>query len=107
MARTPQVTRTITTTQVTIMGVEVNTAEVTNKTFTVPRTYKDDEKLLKAVKAVAETDAYKVVSIVDKQVQETLYGMTEQEFIEHASVLPPRAVANPATDKKADKKSNK
>ena len=28
--------------------------------------------------------------IVDKEEIETLYGMTEQDFIEHAVVLPPR-----------------
>lgn len=103
MARTPQVTRTITTTQVTILGLNIQTAEPENKTFTVPRTYKDDEKLLKAVKAIGETDDFKIVSIADKQVNETLYGMSEQEFIENAHVLPPRQVAQ-ATPKKSNKK---
>ena len=104
--RTPQVTRTITTTEVTILGMDIEKAEPMNKTFTVPRTFKDESKLLKAVKAVGETDTFKVVSIVDTKVNETLYGMSEQEFIEHAHVLPPRAVAQ-ADEKKSNKKNNK
>jgi hypothetical protein len=104
--RTPQVTRTITTTEVTILGMDIEKAEPMNKTFTVPRTFKDEAKLLKAVKAVGETDTFKVVSIVDTKVNETLYGMSEQEFIEHAHVLPPRAVAQ-ADEKKPNKKNNK
>ena len=90
MARVPQVTRTIVTTKATALCLNVETGEAENATFTVPRTYKDNEKLLKAIKAVGETDTLKVVHIVDVQTEETLYGMTEQDFIAHASILPPR-----------------
>lgn len=91
MARIPMVTRTIITTKATILALDTVTAEAQNLTVTVPRTYKDDSALLKAVKAQAETDTLKMVSIVDKEEIETLYGMTEQEFINHAKVLPARA----------------
>ena len=90
MARTPMVTRTITTTRVNVMCLDVQAGEPFNKEITVPRTYKDDETLLKTVKPLIETETVKAVHIVSKTTIETLYGMTEQDFIEHAKVLPER-----------------
>jgi hypothetical protein len=90
MARVPMVTRTIITTKVNVMCLDIETGEPCNKSVVVPRTYKDDEKLLKKVKEVLETETLKPVHIVDKGEIETLYGMPEQEFIEHAKVLPSR-----------------
>lgn len=90
MARIPMITRTIVTTKVNVMCLDVEVGEPMNKCVTVPRTYKDEKKLLKVVKELIETDSLKAVHIVDKTEVETLYGMTEQEFIEHAKVLPPR-----------------
>lgn len=90
MARVPMVTRTITSTEVNVMCLDVEKGEPINKDVTVSRTFKDDEKLLKEVKKIIETDTIKAVHIVDKKEVETLYGMSEQEFIEHATVLPPR-----------------
>lgn len=72
------------------MCLDIETGEPCNRSVVVPRTYKEDEKLLKKVKEVLETATLKPVHIVDKEEIETLYGMTEQEFIEHAEVLPPR-----------------
>ena len=92
MARVPMVTRTITTTKVNVICLDIEKGEPCNKSVVVPRTYKDDEKLLKKVNEVLETETLKPVHIVDKEEIETLYGMTEQNFIEHSEVLPPRAV---------------
>ena len=91
MARVPMVTRTITTTKVNVMCLDTETGEPCNKIIVVPRSYKDDETLLKKVKEVLETETFKAVHVVDKEEIETLYGMTEQEFIAHAKVMPPRA----------------
>lgn len=90
MARVPMVTRTITTTKAIVMCVDVEVGEPFNKEVTVPRTYKDNDSLLKTVKPIIESETVKAVHIVDKTEIETLYGMTEQEFIEHATVLPER-----------------
>lgn len=90
MARVPMVTRTITTTKAIVMCVDVEAGEPFNMEVTVPRTYKDSESLLKTVKPIVETETIKAVYIVDKTEIETLYGMTEQEFIKHASELPER-----------------
>ena len=90
MARIPMVTRTITTTRANVMCLDVQVGEPFNKEITVPRTYKDDETLLKTVKPLIETETVKAVHIVSKETIETMYGMTEQDFIEHAKQLPKR-----------------
>ena len=97
------VTRTIITTEVTCLCLNTETAEPFNTKVTVPRTYKDNESLLKAVKKVAEhvgvTDPagntyygepIVVAKVVDFTEVETLYGMTESDFLAYAKVLPPR-----------------
>ena len=94
MARTPMVTRTIKTTKVNVMCLDVQAGEPCNKVITVPRTYNDDEALMKKVRPLLETETLKAVHIVGKQEIETLYGMTEQDFIEHAKLLPPRNTAH-------------
>lgn len=91
--RKPQVTRTIITTKANVMCLNVNTGECENHVFVAPRTYKDNEKLLKVLKASNETDELKLVHIVDVETEETLYGMSEEDFIKSASILPPRTKA--------------
>ena len=89
MARKPMVTRTITTTQVTALCMDIHKCEPCNITVVLPRTFKDEQKLLKAVREQVDNDDIKVVHIVDKKEVETLYGMTEQTFIKHALKLDP------------------
>lgn len=88
------VTRTIKSTRVTALCLDTQTAEPSNQTFIVGGTYPSDPKgndrLLKKLKSAHETETFKVVSIVDKEVQENLYGMTEEEFISGAQILPAR-----------------
>lgn len=95
--RKPMVTRTIQTTTVTLMCLDTESAEVENRTVTLPRTYKDEKAILKVAKPLVETDNFKAVTVVDTEVNEVLYGMSEQEFIEHANILPPRT-ANADTE---------
>ena len=87
MARKPMVTRTIVTTKVNVLCLDIQSAEPFNKVVTLPRTYKDEKKLLKKVEEVVNTDDVKAVRIVDKEEVKTLYGMTEQDFITNAIVL--------------------
>ncbi len=98
MARVPMVTRTITATNATVMCLDIEQGEPCNVTVTVPRTYKDEESLLKKIKPMVETDTIKAVHIVSTEQLETLYGMTEQDFMEHAKVLPPRNTSTDETD---------
>lgn len=95
MARQPQVTRTIITTKVNVLVV--NTAERTTKEaeFILPRTYKDEKALLKALdKCATLGENERIVSVISTDEVETLYGMTESDFIKYATVLPPRTKAD-------------
>lgn len=90
MARARKVTRTISSTKVIVMCVDIETAKVNNYEVTIAGTYADEKKLMKAVTKVVETETLKPVSVVSTEVIETLYGMDEQKFIEMAEVLPTR-----------------
>lgn len=90
MARIPMVTRTIPTTVVSVFCVNTDDRTTFEQSITLPRTYKDDTKLMKAVEKVLEGEPIKAVSIIGSEVHETLYGMTEADFIKSANVLPPR-----------------
>ena len=93
MARKPMVTRTFKTTKVVALCMDVVNCEPVNKEATLPRTYADEKKLMKATKDAIETDEIKVVQIVSKEEIETLYGMEEQDFINNAEILPARTEA--------------
>ena len=81
------VTRTITTTQVNVLCLDIVAGEPFNQQVTLPRTYKDDKKLMKAIEEVVNTENVKAVHVVAKEEVETLYGMSEQHFINNAVVL--------------------
>lgn len=94
MARIPMVTRTIESTEVNVLCVDVVAGEPFNKDVTVAGTYKDDKSLMKAVEKIVNTDEIKAVHIVHTETKETLYGMTVDKFIELADVLPPRGTSD-------------
>lgn len=89
MARKPMVTRTVVTTKATVLCVNTVAEETTTEVVEVPRTYTDDSKLLKAVKETLDATIIPV-KVISTETVETLYGMTEQKFIEQAEKLPTR-----------------
>ena len=89
MARKPMITRTVTTTKATVLCVNTVAEETVTKVVEVPRTYTDDSKLLKAVKETLDKTIIPV-KVISTETVETLYGMTEQRFIELAEKLQPR-----------------
>lgn len=93
MARIPMVTRTIQTTKANVLCLNIVEGEPFNKVVTLPRTYKDENAMLKVISKMVDNDEVKAVHVVDYYVEETLYGMPEQRFIELAQVMPPRNVA--------------
>lgn len=93
MARIPMVTRTIQTTTATVLCLNITEGEPFNKEVVLPRTYKDEKSMMKVVEKVINTEDVKAVHIVHTEVNETLYGMTEQEFIAAARILPDRKVS--------------
>lgn len=89
MPRVPQVTRSIQTTRANVLCLDIQQGEPFNKEVVLPRTYKNEKAMLKQVEKVINNDTVKPVHIVSYEVQETRYGMTEQQFIEYAEILPP------------------
>lgn len=89
MARKPMVTRTIITTRVNVLCLNVVTCEPFNKEVVLPRTYKDSKKLKKSLEELCNTEEEKVVHVVDVEEVETLYGMSEQTFIMNSVILDP------------------
>ena len=92
MAKKPMVTRTMQTTRVNVLCLDIVNGEPFNESVVLPRTYKDDRALLKAVEKVINDDECKAVHIVSSEVIEKLYGMTEEKFLEVADELPPRKI---------------
>ena len=90
MARQPIVSRTIMTTKANVLCIDVQNEQPFTKVVVLPRTYKDEKSMLKKIKPMIESDTIKVVHVQNFVVESTLYGMTEEEFIHYAQILPPR-----------------
>lgn len=93
MARERMVTRTVIATQVTALCLNIESAEPFNKDVTLSGTFKDKQAVERAAKKVIDNATEKCVTVVEYHETETLYGMTEQKFIELAKVLPPRGTS--------------
>lgn len=96
--RKPMITRTFVTTKVVALGMDIETCEPGNKVFILPRTYKDDKAIMKELDKRTEEEHFKCVKICSTEIIETLYGMTEAEFIRVAKELPPRMKAQETTE---------
>lgn len=91
MKRERMVTRTITTTDVTVLVINVETAEPHNETFKLIGKYKSDEDIVKEIDKLVEYPI-KVVCIVDKHESATKYASREKDFVEFA--IPERKEEN-------------
>ena len=93
MARERMVTRTVESAKVTVMAVNLETHEVTTPVITISNTI-EPKKRLKYIQENYSVTGIAIAAIINTEVVETLYGMTEREFIEKAKVLPPRTILN-------------
>ena len=90
MARQPMITRTVTTTVAKVLCINLADEVPFTQEVKLPRTYRDEKTMLKRIKPLLESDTVKVVHVQSAVTEETLYGMTEQQFIDSATILPPR-----------------
>lgn len=90
MARKSMITRTITTTCVKALALNLDTHENETITVILPRTYKDDKALEKALNKAKVPAGLKPVLVLSSEVVESLYGMTDEDFIAAAEVLTAR-----------------
>lgn len=90
MSRQPVVTRTITTTTVKLLFVDTATKTTDEVEVTLPRTYKNDDALLKMANKRRDNERIKYVAVLDAPVvQKKRWGMTEEEFIDAGREFPP------------------
>lgn len=82
------ITRTMKTTQATVMAVNTESAEVFNITFNLSGTFKDEKATLKEIYKTAELDpAVKIVALVDSTVTNELYAISETDFLKYAHIV--------------------
>ena len=88
--RERMVTRTVASVDYVCMSVNVETRQVEDLTVNIPNGATMAEKA--RLKAIAEAmpEGNTFVKVISETVKETLYGMSEEQFIKLAKVLPPR-----------------
>ena len=84
--RVPVVSRTITTTRVELICLNVESGKTESVFMTFPREPKDDA-ILKQAKREYETNDFKVVYIADRVRFTAKYSMSEAEFIKNAKKI--------------------
>ena len=84
--RKPSVTRTISTLNITVIGMDVVTCEPMNKTFPVYESEapKDEAKLFNYIRKMYETDTFKITAIVEKKLVTKTYKMSLSKYIKEA-----------------------
>lgn len=92
MAKEAKITRTMKTTEVTAVAVDLTTRECVTFTYTLPRTYKDNKEILKVVKATFDTPVLNHIDIESVKVIEKRYGLAESKFLEVAEEIPMKSV---------------
>lgn len=95
MARERMVTRTISTTTIEVLVINIETSEVGTKHFVLGQNMiKDDKTMLSNAQIMLNKETgnelWKCVAVKNIKEEETLYGMPESDFIKYAKILPPR-----------------
>lgn len=87
MARKRMVTRTIASTKAKASVYNIDKDEIQTLEYNLPGELSSDDALKVITKEHTEVRPMKVTEVT---VQEELYGMSEEKFIELAEILPPR-----------------
>ena len=84
--RKPSVTRTISTLNITVIGMNVVTCEPMTMTYPVYESEapKDEEKLFNYIRKMYETDTFKISAITSKEAVTKTYRVSLRKFIEDA-----------------------
>lgn len=103
--RKPSVTRTISTLNITVIGMDLVTCEPMTKTYPVYESEapKDEVKLFNYIRKMYETDTFKISGITDKTSVTKTYTMPLEVFIQGADeVIKGKAVDETKTQDTAD-----
>lgn len=97
--RKPSVTRTISTLNITVLGMDTVSCESMTKTYPIYESEapKDEAKLFNYIRRMYETDTFKISAITDKKADTKTYTMPLNKFIEEAQVVTTDKVDNAHT----------
>ena len=93
--RQPMVTRTLKSSKVKVLCVDIDAEKPFYTEVKLAGTYKKEAKILAKAKEILETETVKVVNVTSVEVESALYGMSEQRFMENADILPNRTASTP------------
>lgn len=84
--RKPSVTRTISTLNVTVLGMDTVLCEPMTRTFPIYESEapKDEAKLFNYIRKMYETDTFKISAITGKELVTKTYTMPLSKYIEEA-----------------------
>ena len=84
--RKPSITRTISTINITVIGMNVVTCEPMTMTYPVYESEapKDERKLFDYIRKMYETDNFKISAITDKKAVTKTYTMPLSKYIEES-----------------------
>ena len=89
MKKPKMITRTLTQTTGEVVGMHTETTEVKVFESTIGGDL-NEKDFLSMMKKLYEVEDFKVVAVRKLTYETLLMGMTEDDFIRHAKVLPPR-----------------
>ena len=94
MAREKMITRTIMETTARVMCLDVKSAEITINEFKIGGEWSaKSSKLLERLQELYNTTTFKLINIENISEEEVLLGMSVEDFMRHAKVLPHRTKA--------------
>lgn len=84
--RKPSVTRTISTLNITVLGMDTDLCEPMTRTFPIYESEapKDEAKLFTYIRKMYETDNFKISAITGKELTTKTYTMSLRKFIEES-----------------------
>lgn len=84
--RKPSITRTVTTLNITVLGMDRVSCEPMTKTYPIYESEapKDEAKLFNYIRKMYETDTFKISAITDKTSVTKTYRMPLSKYIEEA-----------------------
>lgn len=89
MARERQITRTINVTTATAVCMDITTMENETRALVITGDVPSQDKVLKDLRKLYDTDTFKVVAIKEMTTVEKLYGLSEVDFLKYAVELDP------------------
>lgn len=87
--RKPVITRTISTLNITVLGMDTVSCEPMTKTYPVYESEapKDEAKLFNYIRKMYETDTFKISAITDKTAVTKTYTMPLSKYLAEAEVV--------------------